>query len=145
MERTNRAMETKKMKLLETEVLCPYCMKKFKLGQVHFRTSKCFTLDEIREQNVKLSEMESDGIVAPAELEKEKKILNDLIEVNKKLINSKFLYVTKLNTTNNYSKCYLYLTFEKNTMCSTVTFYSDTIFSKMEFNKEYSLEDLGLC
>ena len=78
MERTNRAMETKKMKLLEKEVLCPYCMKKFKLGQVHFRTSKCFTLDEIREQNVKLSEMESDGIVAPAELEKEKKILNDM-------------------------------------------------------------------
>lgn len=77
--------------------------------------------------------------------EEEKKILNDLIEVNKKLTNSKFLYVTKLPTNNNYSKCYLYLTFENCNICDTVAFYSDTIFSRMEINKQYSLEDLGLC
>lgn len=77
--------------------------------------------------------------------EEEKKILNDLIEANKKLTNSKFLYVTKLSTNNNYSKCYLYLTFENCNICDTVAFYSDTIFKRMETNKQYSLEDLGLC
>lgn len=78
--------------------------------------------------------------------EEEKKILNDLIEVNKKLTNSKFLYVTKLFTNNNnYCKCYLYLTFENCNICDTVAFYSDTIFKRMETNKQYSLEELGLC
>lgn len=77
--------------------------------------------------------------------EEEKKILNDLIEVNKKLTNSKFLYVTKSFTKNNYSKCYLYLTFENCNICDTVVFYSDSIFKRMETNKQYSLEDLGLC
>ena len=77
--------------------------------------------------------------------EEEKKILNDLIEVNKKLTSSKFLYVTKLPTNSNSSKCYLYLTFECWNICDTLAFYSDTIFSRMEINKQYSLEDLGLC
>lgn len=77
--------------------------------------------------------------------EEEKKILNGLIEVNKELGNSKFLYVAKLSANDNYSKCYLYFAFENGNICDTVTFYSDTIFSRMEINKQYSLEDLGLC
>ena len=77
--------------------------------------------------------------------EEEKKILNDLIEVNKKLTNSKFLYVTKLPTNNICSKCYLYLTLEYCNICDTVAFYTDTIFKRMETNKQYSLEELGLC
>ena len=77
--------------------------------------------------------------------EEEKKILNGLIEVNKELGNSKFLYVSKLSTNDNYSKCYLYFAFENCNICDTITFYSDTIFSRMEINKQYSLEELGLC
>ena len=77
--------------------------------------------------------------------EEEKKILNDLIEVNKKLTNSKFLYVTKLPTNSMCDICYLCLTFEYSNVCDTVTFYSDTIFKRMETNKHYSLKDLGLC
>ena len=112
-------------------------------GDIH--CSDCIFCDNRKCSSRKTIEWLASEYKEPILNEEEKKILNDLIEVNKKLINSKFLYVTKLNTTNNYSKCYLYLTFEKYTMCSTVTFYSDTIFSKMEFNKDYSLEDLGLC
>lgn len=77
--------------------------------------------------------------------EEEKKILNDLIEVNKKLTISKLLYVTKFITNYNDSKCYLCLAFENISICDTVAFYSDTIFKRMEINKQYSLEDLGLC
>lgn len=81
----------------------------------------------------------------PILTDEEKKILNDLIEVNKKLSNSKLLHVTKICAVNNYSKCYLKFNFEKCNICDTVLFYSDSIFKRMETNKQYSLEDLGLC
>lgn len=66
-------------------------------------------------------------------------------QVNKKVSNMNLLYVTKIPTINNYSKCYLKFNFEKCNTCDTVTFYSDIIFTRMKVNKQYSLEDLGLC
>lgn len=77
--------------------------------------------------------------------EKEKEILIKLIETNKAIYNTDVLFVEKLSTTNNFSKCYLYIMFENRNSSETLTFYSDTIFSRMELNKQYSLKDLGLC
>lgn len=105
----------------------------------------CIFCDNRRCSTYKIAEWLSSKYKEPILNEEEKKILNDLIEVNKKLTNSKFLYVTKLFTNNNYSKCYLYLTFENCNVCDTVAFYSDSIFKRMKANKQYSLEELGLC
>lgn len=77
--------------------------------------------------------------------EKEKEILIKLIETNKAIYNTDVLFVEKLSTTNNFSKCYLYIMFENRNSSETITFYSDTIFSRMELNKQYTLKDLGLC
>lgn len=76
--------------------------------------------------------------------EKEKEILIKLIETNKAIYNTDVLFVEKLSTTNNFSKCYLYIMFENRNSSETITFYSDTIFSRMELNKHYTLKDLGL-
>lgn len=77
--------------------------------------------------------------------EKEKEILNKLIEANRFIVNINLVYVKKVNILYDDNKCYLCFSFENRNESYTVTFNKDCIFTGMEVNKEYSLEDLGLC
>ena len=77
--------------------------------------------------------------------EKEKEILNKLIEANRVIVNINLVYVKKVNILHDDNKCYLCFSFENSNESYTVTFNKDCIFTGMEVNKEYSLEDLGLC
>ena len=77
--------------------------------------------------------------------EKEKDILNKLIEVNRAIVNVNLVYVKKVNILYDDNKCYLCFSFENRNESYTVTFNKDCIFKGMEVDKEYSLEELGLC
>ena len=77
--------------------------------------------------------------------EEEKKILTEFIEVNKKLNNSNLLYLLKMPIIYNQSKCCLCLMFENCNTSISISFYRTTIFKRMKLDKQYTLEDLGLC
>lgn len=77
--------------------------------------------------------------------EKEKEILNKLIEGNRDTVNINLVYVKKVNLLYDNNKCYLCFAFENRNESYTVTFNKDCIFKGMEVDKEYSLEELGLC